>query len=153
VLLLAGLLIGTTAKASAWYMLWSGNNERRFFFDAESIERNGGQITVWIKTVKTDLTGASAVRWRASCAKKTLQMLTWSDYDGQGKFIKSGSGTDEQDVIPDTMGDVLLKIVCEPNFPKDTSGKSYMRAFDNDVFLTTKRYMEIERANTDTAPK
>ena len=47
----------------------------------------------------------------------------------------------------------MLKIACEPNFPRDTSGNNYFKVDGNDVFQATKNYSEMRKSQTDTAPK
>jgi hypothetical protein len=71
-----------------------------------------------------------------------------------GEFVKSDGSPDAiVAVIPDSSGEAVLKIACEQNFPKDTSGKNYFKASNNDVFLATKMYVEYMKSLVDAAPK
>ena len=145
--------------ASSWHFAWVGNDETRYFFDAETIERNRDLTTVWVKTVQvsrpdTDGSWASALRWRFNCTKRTVQSLGWSTYDRDGKFIKSSSALSEEGaVIPDSTGEAMLKIACEPTFPRDVSGIKYFKLEGNDVFQATKNYAEMRKSQMDNAPK
>ena len=156
-MVLAG--VASTAHSSSWHFLWVGNSETRYFFDAESLEKNKNIVIIWIKTVQVnqgdkDGSWASALRWRIDCTKKTIQTLAASTYDQNGKFMKSTSGVSSEDVvIPDSTGDGVLKVACKPNFPKDTSGDEYFKLNGVDVFQATRNYAEMQKAQTDTAPK
>jgi len=147
------------AFASEWNFLWVGNEDTRFFFDADTVEKNRDTITVWIKTVQTtrpdrDGSWATALRWRMNCTKRTIQTLAMSVYDRDGKFIRSVNATGQESaVVPDSTGEAVLKIACEPNFPRDTSGIKYFKLENNDVFQATKNYVELQRSQVDTAPK
>lgn len=160
-MLAAALIFCTNSKvqASAWHFMWVGNHETRYFFDAESIERSRDLITAWVKTVQVkqpekDGSWATAFRWRFNCTKRTVQILGWSTYDKDGKFIRSNQNTGpESAVVPDSTGEAALKIVCEPSFPQDTSGTKYFRLPTNDVFQTTKIYADTINSNIDNAPK
>lgn len=156
----AALICSVPATASTWNFLWVGTENTRFFFDADTVEKAKDKtLMIWIKTVQTlqadsDGSWASAYRWKINCAKRTLQVLTWSTYDRDGKFIKSGSNPSaENAVIPDSTGEGVLKIACEQRFPSDTSGTRYFKLPHNDVFLATRNYVDIQKSEGDTAPK
>jgi hypothetical protein len=158
-LALLASLASTLAIASNWHFAWVGNKEIRYFFDAESIEKTKEAITVWVKTVKTsqadsDGSWATALRWRFNCSKKTIQSLSMSLYDKDGKFLRSSQGSNaDEPVVPDSTGEAMLKIVCKPGFPNDKSGNEYFKVEDNDVFRATKTYVDLLGSQIDSAPK
>lgn len=53
-------------------------------------------------------------------------------------------------VVPDTTGEAMLKIFCEPSFPNDKSEEKYWKIIDNDVY---KARDAIVSAGIDIAPK
>jgi len=100
-----------------------------------------------VNTTKPDSDGswATAFRWKINCAKRTIQTLAWSSYGNDGKFIRSGSTPGvESEVVPDSIGEGILKIACEPNFPNDKSGNSYFKLEGIDVFQATRNYMNLK---------
>lgn len=155
-----GLLSVTSAFASSWNYAWIGNDDATYYFDAETVQKNPNKtILVWVKYVRNttpenDGSWATASRWSLSCSKRTLQSLQSSAYDRDGKFIKSyPKPSDEQVVVPDSIGEAMLKLACEPTFPNDKSGKFYVKLDDNDPFAATKRLIEYKQSQQDNAPK
>lgn len=152
-------LVASNARASTWNFAWVGNDEVRYFFDADTVEKNKELVTVWIKTVQTatpdnDGTWARALRWRMNCSKRTILSLASSTYDKDGKFIRSGTPSgSETPVVPDSTGESMLKIACEANFPRDTSGENYFELNGTDVFQATKNYVDMKKSQVDSAPK
>lgn len=145
--------------ASSWNYASAGNDSMKFYFDADSIEKAKGVVTVWIKIVYTgELTEegvrARAMRWRINCTKKTIQRLTASTYDDNGKFISSTTSAGTEDaVIPDSTGEAMQKIACEPTFPNDKSNPNYFKLESNDVYQATKNLVDYEKSKKDTAPQ
>lgn len=153
------LSAAASAFASSWHFTWAGNNETLFFFDADTVEKNREITTVWVKIVRTnrpdtDGSWATAVRWRMNCTKRTIQTLASSDYDQDGKFMKSYPNPGkETEVIPDSTGESMLKIACAADFPKNKSNKEYFKIDNNDVFQATRNYIEYVKSQKDTAPQ
>lgn len=160
VALALGLLSINSAFASSWNYASIGNDDAAYYFDAETVQKNPNKtVLVWIKYVqktKADSDGSwsTANRWSLNCNKRTLQSLQASTYDRDGKFIKSyPKPTDESVVVPDSVGEAMLKIACDPTFPNDKSGKAYFKIYDNDPFAFTKLIVEHEQSKQDNAPK
>jgi len=151
--------VANNARASTWNFAWVGNEETRYFFDADTVEKNKEFVTVWIKTVQTtapdnDGSWAMALRWRMNCSKRTILSLASSTYDKDGKFIKSATPSgSETPVIPDSTGEAMLKIACEANFPRDSSGDRYFKLNGIDVFQATRNYVDMRKSQVDSAPK
>ncbi len=159
--LLTASLVMTSIScfASNWHFAWAGNKDTRYFFDAESIERSKDSILVWVKTVQvnqvdSDGSWATAMRSRFNCSKRTIQILAVSQYDRDGKFLRSSpASSTESAVTPDSMGEAMLKIVCKTNFPNDKSGNDYLKVEGNDVVQATKIWADMISSQTDSAPK
>ncbi len=153
-------VVSASAFASTWNFAWVGNDEVRYFFDADTVVKTRDRnILVWVKmvnTTKADSDGrwSTAARWKINCTKRTIQFLSWSSYGNDGKFLRSGStpGT-ESEVIPDSNGEGMLKIACDPIFPNDMSEKNYFKIPGNDVFLATRIYVETMNSKIDNTPK
>lgn len=154
--------LGASAFASEWNSFTSVNhNDVEYFFDAASVEKSKDVVTVWVKSVRTytvdnDGSWATAFRWRMSCQKRTIQTLTWSTYDADGKFIKSNSNVgSENSVIPDSIGEGVLKTACATDFPKNTSATkdSYFKIESNDIFKATKTFVDFRKSRIDNAPQ
>lgn len=154
------LIFTSTTFASAWNFVWVGNDEIQYFFDADTVEKTRDRnVLVWVKAVNTtkadsDGSWSTAYRWKFNCSKKTGQSLAWSSYDSDGKFVRSGSTPGvEKEMVPDSLGEAMLKIACEPNFPNDKSSKDYFKLEGVDVFQATKNYVEYKKSKIDSAPK
>ena len=77
-----------------------------------------------------------------------------SAYDKNGKFIKSyPNPAREQEVVPDSTGEGMLKIACVTDFPKDKPDKPYFTISGNDVFAFTRQFVEWADSQKDQAPK
>lgn len=147
----AVLLNSSTVYASTWNFLTArGDDNAIFFFDADSVDKTEAKmVTLWVKsvrtrTVDTDGSWATASRWKFNCADHTIQTLANSTYDRKGVFTKSfPNPSPAESTVPDSIGEQVQNIVCESNFPNDTSGKIYFKIADNDVFGATKTYVDI----------
>jgi len=155
-------LSGTSAFASSWHNFYSANSDdAEYFFDAESVVKAAGIVTVWVKTVQvnsaeSDGSWSTAFNWRINCPKRTIQTLNWSTYESTGKFIKSNSNVgQERQVSPDSVGEGVFKAVCMADFPRNTPATKgiYFTLGDNDIFAFTKRLVEIRKGQVDNAPK
>ena len=150
----------TPVFASTWNFLWVGNDEARFFFDADTVQKTPDKsVLIWIKMVNTtkpdaDGSWATAARWKIGCPRRTIQTLSTSTYGSDGKFIRSASVPGaETEVVPDSTGEAMLKIACEPNFPNDKSGNNYFKLDGLDVYQATKNYVNYRKSQQDAAPK
>ncbi len=163
IILLAASSISVTTGASAatWYLSAAGNGKTLFFFDADTIERSPESVTLWIKTVETtkpaaDGSWSTALLWKFNCSARTVQSLSLSTYNNSGEFIESyNKPAPPMPVVPDSTGEAMLKISCQPNFPRDTSGNYYFKIDGNDLFKVRDRWVEWVNYNRqiDLAPK
>lgn len=155
------LLLSASTLASSWNFISIGNFDKYlYFFDADTVDKSSGSnINIWVKSVaiKTPSNGeawSTAVRWKINCAKRSTQIIACSEYGHDGKFLKSGSATgQENEVVPNSMGEEMLKIIYEPNFPNDKSEKNYSEIKTNGIFQATKNYIDAKNSEIDNAPK
>ncbi|WP_448479903.1 surface-adhesin E family protein [Pseudoxanthomonas mexicana] len=147
------------AAAATWNYIAAGNEKTLYFFDADTVQKTGNAVTLWVKTVRTrqadsDGSWATALQWRINCASRTIQTLSWSSYNNSGDFIESNNKpSSPTPATPDTTGEAVLKIACEPSFPKDTSGKNYFKLDANDVFKARDNWVRHQDSQVDLAPK
>lgn len=156
------LIFPANSNAATWYTFNNVLTDTKvYFFDMDTIQRQGDTVTIWIKYVTdpavpdTDGSFATASKWSYLCGKRTAQILTSVTYDKAGKFIKTFPNPSLiMDIIPDSVGEAVLKTVCASDFPKNKSQDFYFLADGNDVFRHTARFFDQERAkNSDPAPK
>lgn len=164
IILLAASSISVTTGASAatWYLSAPVNSKTLFFFDADTIERSPESVTLWVKSVETtkpdaDGSWSTAQLWKFNCSARTAQSLSWSTYNNSGEFIESyNKPASPKPVVPDSIGEAMLKIFCQPNFPRDTSGNYYFKIDGNDVFKVRDQWVEwvdYQNRQIDLAPK
>lgn len=155
-------LFGASAFASEWNSFLSVKNDNaEFFFDAESVNKTKDSVTLWVKTVQKSLphddgSWSTAYNWQMNCQKRTIKLLSRSTYDSANKLIKSSSGSgSENSVVPDSVGEGILKVACMADFPRKTPAtkNSYSKIVDNDIFEATKFFVEYKKNKTDNAPK
>ncbi|WP_203415158.1 surface-adhesin E family protein [Pseudoxanthomonas suwonensis] len=136
----------------------AGNDKTLYFFDADTVEKSPGGVSVWVKTVRTrqpdtDGSWATAIRWRINCSGRTIQTLSWSTYNNSGEFIESNNKpSSPSPVTPDTTGEAVLKIACGANFPREAN-KGYFKLDSNDVFKARDNWVRYQDSQVDTAPK
>ena len=152
-------MISSSALSATWYYAPIGNDEAEYYFDFDTIEKTKTTVLIWTKSVRTesadkDGSWATANRHRFNCSKRTIQTMASSDYDQQGKFIKSYPNPGpEREVFPDSIGEAGLKMVCASDFPNNKSEKFYLKVNSNDIFAFTRALTNLRKAEIDTAPK
>ena len=148
--------------AANWQIFTATNSDKAyFFFDSDTVVKQGDAVTIWIKYVRdqsfpdSDGSYASAMREVYTCSKRTFQILTTAIYDKTGNFIKTYSNSGQpSDVIPGSVADGMLKAICTKDFPNNKSGDLYRPATENDVFKHAASLFDWWREkNTDPAPK
>lgn len=161
-MLAAMALCSVQAHAATWYVfLGPYPTDLLMFFDSDTVSKQSDRVTIWEKNINkpghpdSDGSYATASKTAYSCSKRTSQTFTSSVYDSDGVFMRTYSNpSKEADIVPDTVGEITLKIVCASDFPRNHSGKDYIRIADNDIFGFAKRYFNaIEAARNDPAPK
>ena len=154
-------LASSPAVASTWNTFVEAYNAETalFFFDADTVTKQGDTVTLWVKYVNTkkadaDGSWATASRYVLTCSKRTAQVLTSSLYDKDGKFMRSFPNPGQsQDIVPDSILEGVHKAACTPDFPRNKSGNLYFPVKDNDIFQHTRSFLEYLESRKDQAPK
>ncbi len=149
-------LCSLTANAATWYVFANGYTDNSiYFFDRDTVTKHGDDVTIWEKYVRdadkpeADGSISTALKVNYSCGKRTSQIQTYTAYDLKGDFIRSSSIQFKAvDVIPDSVGEAILKVVCIKNFPKSKVNVDYFSVKDNDIFSHTKNYFAKVKAST-----
>jgi hypothetical protein len=89
-----------------------------FFYDADTIRRNGDRVSVW---TTWDGSKSKLVDWRESknkflfdCKYETASIIAFVNYAPNGTVMKSGDYDypDLESIVPGTTIDALFKIIC-----------------------------------------
>ena len=118
------IMAATPAFAVDWVYVTTGENGSDFYYDADTIQRSGNQVTVW---EKEDASRNKTVKYREqkiqgnfSCSSRTYRLLSFVAYYPDGKQNSSSLDTYEQKVEPippDTIGETRLEAVCSATAP------------------------------------
>ena len=108
------------AYAANWVYVTTNDAGTDSYYDSDTIQRSGNQVTAWIKG---DHSGDKTVKWRGSkfkvrfdCAMRTRALLQATIYYPDGKNETVTWNTYEQEeraVTPDTAGEVEFEAVCQ----------------------------------------
>lgn len=122
VVLIFLLLLSLPATAADWIRVRPLAEGDQYFYDRSKLYINGDEITYWKKvafrkpaTVKGQAAVSGLYRERIHCAEHTLKLISYLLYAGDGntiEYIASHEG-ESAPIIPDTVGDVFEKTVCE----------------------------------------
>lgn len=107
------------ANAANWVYVTTNSSDTDYYFDSDTIQRSGNQVTVWInsdhsrdKTVEA----RSKKMWqRFDCATRTTALLQVTIYYPNGKnetFTWNNYEQQLRAVVPDTAGESMLEAVC-----------------------------------------
>ena len=116
------LLLSLPATAAEWIRVRPLAEGDQYFYDRSKLYIHGDEITYWKKVafktpamVKNQAAVSGLYRERIHCAEHTLKLISYLLYAADGstiEYIASHEG-DSAPVIPDTVGDVFEKTVCE----------------------------------------
>lgn len=149
-------LCSVTAHASSWMYLNGAYTDKMLgYFDADTVVKKGDTVTIWAKFVKEenspdkDGSYSTAQRLVYSCKKRTEQTLTSTIYDKSHQFMSTYPNPGkETDIIPDSLGETILKELCKVDFPKGATP-----VINNDIYTTTTNYFDYVKAQkNDPAP-
>ncbi|NYG33606.1 surface-adhesin E family protein [Sphaerotilus montanus] len=158
--LVAAIFCGQ-AGAATWYgfnKIYTDKN--MYYFDRDTVMKTSISTTLWVKVV-TDTTQEQndgiysvALKYFYNCSARTLQVMVSANYDKTGKFLKSFNEPGRaQDIIPDSIGEGIMRVVCASDFPKSKSRDVYFPIEDSDLYKNTNEYFEYIRSKADPAPK
>ena len=113
------LVMAATPAFAANWILTTGSraNNTVFYYDADTIQRSGNQVTVW---EKEDVLGEyglmdySIGRSIYDCAERTYTLLNSTNYfrDGTNKSYNYASTTYARPITPGSVAEFFLKAVC-----------------------------------------
>lgn len=113
------VLAATPAFAANWVYMTTDVNGTDYYYDADTIQRSGNQVTVWLKwdhsSDKTVKERRKTSRHRFDCAERTGTLLDVIIYypDGTSKSATWEAYEQEAELIaPDTLGEDRLLTVC-----------------------------------------
>jgi hypothetical protein len=113
------LMAAAPALAANWVYVTTNDVGSDYYYDSDTIQRSGNQVTFWQKTDhsrdKTVKERESIDRYRFDCAMRTRTLLQVTNYYPDGNNESYTFSTYEQKenaVIPDTAGESMLEAVC-----------------------------------------
>lgn len=147
-----------SAQAATWNMFKNAwNSEKVFFFDADTVEKQGDAVTVWVKYVRNtalppeyDGGYARASRVLYRCATRGARTLSYSVYNRNGQFMSSIDLPVGFVNFPVYIGAEIFRVVCAKEFPNSKAGIDYFEIVDNDIFRHAAIFFE---SYADQAPR
>ena len=116
------IFISETAYSANWIRVTNSNTGNVFFVDSISLQRNGNSVTFWTKMnygVRDSVGDLSTKSQRVfNCMtreSKSLYLMTYDDFDNQGKLTHSGVWKNQSwdPIAPETVDDAVRKFVCK----------------------------------------
>ncbi|PWB55264.1 MAG: hypothetical protein C3F18_06075 [Nitrosomonadales bacterium] len=116
------LLLSLPATAAEWIRVRPLAESDQYFYDRSKLYINGDEITYWKKVafktpamVKGQAAASGLYRERIHCAEHTLKLISYLLYAADGSTIEyiAGHEGEAAPIIPDTVGDVFEKTVCD----------------------------------------
>lgn len=112
----------TSAFASSWTVVDAGAH-RSISIDRQSIVRNGQIVKVWVRQISdppevVNVNSAPIAtriqRWIFNCGTRQMASGVSTEQDAYGNELYSNAGAPSKfdDVIPDTVSDVVRKAAC-----------------------------------------
>lgn len=118
---IAAALLSCGVQAADWRPVASGSDEV-WFLDSSGITSISGSRVGWVRTVKkSDVVTVGGVRYgltkyASHCKTRGLQVLSWADYDSNGKIKESGSTPLKvSEIFPDSVGERVFGYMCGPS--------------------------------------
>lgn len=109
----------TTAYAANWAYVTESQSNAVFYYDSDTIQRSGNQVTAWVKSDhsrdRTVKKRENKDRIRYNCAQKTLTVLQQIKYYPDGKsemLIVKPYEQEELAIPPDSVAEAMLEAVC-----------------------------------------
>ncbi|MFM7008200.1 MAG: surface-adhesin E family protein [Betaproteobacteria bacterium] len=109
----------TPAFAANWVYVGESVNNAVWYYDADSIQRSGDQVTVWKKLDhsrdRTTKIRTALSRTRYDCGERTDTLLARVSYyvDGTSKSAEWSRYEQTADTIfPESMAEAMLEAVC-----------------------------------------
>ncbi|MFY1047216.1 surface-adhesin E family protein [Chryseobacterium sp. GP-SGM7] len=106
-----------------WEFVGTSANDTQYFIRDVSAKTNSTKIKFWVKSVQSDKDSKrqnnqkpgdySLSKWEGDCDEETTQTKIMVIYNRDGEVKSSSTGPfEETPIIPDTMGEKVLKAAC-----------------------------------------
>ena len=128
VILFILIIFTIQAKSQDWIYVGNGKNGSKYYIRNSSIKENYNS-RVWVKTIANKIqynkngktydliNGTSLNHYEFNCSLRQMKLLGYAYYNSKGNVVQSKSYneylTDFQDVLPESIGEMLLNKVCE----------------------------------------
>jgi hypothetical protein len=116
---IALVMAATPAFAANWVYVTTHNNGADYYYDSDTIQRSGNQVTVWRKLDhsrnKTVKYREEKSQYRYDCSRRTYTLLNIIIYYPDGKVESFTWKTHEQEIepiAPETVSEAVLEAVC-----------------------------------------
>ena len=110
----------TPAYAANWVYVSTDTNNAVSYYDSDTIQRSGNQVTLWEKVDrsrdKTVKERQRKVQYRYDCAGRTATLLQIIKYypDGSNETLTLETYEQKaQALAPETIGEMMLEAVCQ----------------------------------------
>jgi len=129
IILVSVLLIGHKGIAQDWVYIGSDRKGSKWYIKSSYVTKNYNSIKIWSKQVnksstitkngkKITLNNTYTVDlYEYNCSEQTSKLIGSTTYNSQGRVIKTFKveeyNQEWDDVVPDSMGELILNKVCE----------------------------------------
>ena len=88
---------------------------------------------------------SSKHKLRITCKARTIQLLTVVNYNFKGNVTYSSKTEGRvNEVVPDSTGDYLMKVICSKNFPNEKNTDNYFPV-ENPIEATKMLKAELSK--------
>jgi hypothetical protein len=128
---IAAAVLASAAESRWQYVISTPDNER-VYIDTQSYEypeyqgtTRGEYVNFWTKWAKPDKT-IMLPHYQLYCTGKRMRILGWATYSTSGALTGSSSvpSTNWEDIIPDSVGDALLRLFSDTARPPPIHARS-----------------------------
>lgn len=106
-----------------WEHVGTSSNDTKYYIRDVSLKTNSDIIRLWVKAVQSDKSikrdnnqkpgDYTLSKWEIDCDEETTLTKIMVFYNREGELKNSSTGPfEESPVIPDTMGEKVLKYAC-----------------------------------------
>ncbi len=111
----------TLVNTKTWeYVSFYKNSKsnREIYIDTKTIEYSeNGIVKCWIKTVNNNSQenseAYSLTKFEIDCPLKMINSIESISYDSSGNALQQSSGNRKQNIVPESIGEMLYKVLCE----------------------------------------
>jgi hypothetical protein len=118
------VMAAAPAFAANWVYVTTHANGADYYYDSDTIQRSGSQVTVWRKLDhsrnKTVKYREEKSQYRYDCSRRTYTLLNIITYYPDGKvesFTWKAHEQEIESVVPETVSEAVLEAVCAATAP------------------------------------